>query len=87
MIRFSLVVTLIFSWSVVALAQEKFTLNGYVKDAQNGEELIGVTFIFQPLRRELQPMPMVFMRSRFRKAVMRFNTATSGIPRKPTPST
>ena len=27
----------------MAQAQEKFTLNGYVRDASNGEELIGVT--------------------------------------------
>src|SRR4030095_9110295 len=31
----------------VALSQDKVTLNGYVKDADNGEELIGVT-VFIP---------------------------------------
>ncbi len=33
-----------------AYAQEKFTLNGYVKDANNGEELLGVTVFVQELR-------------------------------------
>jgi len=49
MIRFSFVVTLIV-WSTLAYAQDKFTLNGYVKDAQNGEELIGVTVYIPALK-------------------------------------
>ena len=32
-----------------AKAQEKFTVNGYVRDAQNGEELIGVTVLVKEL--------------------------------------
>ena len=31
------------------LAQNKFTINGYVKDAENGEELIGATVIVKEL--------------------------------------
>ena len=31
-------------------AQEKATLNGYVKDARNGEELIGVTVYIPELK-------------------------------------
>ncbi len=34
--------------SSTALAQQKFTLSGYVRDAKSGEELIGVT-VYQPL--------------------------------------
>ncbi len=36
--------------SLHALAQEKVTLNGYVKDASNGEELIGVTVFIPQLK-------------------------------------
>jgi hypothetical protein len=44
MIRsFSLSFAVFFLISVVALGQEKVTLNGYVRDVSNGEELIGVT--------------------------------------------
>ena len=32
-----------------ANAQQKFTINGYVRDAQNGEELIGVTVLVKEL--------------------------------------
>src|SRR5688572_33494671 len=34
----------------VALSQDKVTLNGYVKDADNGEELIGVTVYIPALK-------------------------------------
>ncbi len=34
-------------WYQCAVAQQKFTLNGYVKDATNGEELIGVTVLIK----------------------------------------
>ena len=34
----------------VALSQDKVTLNGYVKDADNGEELIGVTVYIPELK-------------------------------------
>ena len=44
MIRsFSLSFAVFFLISVVAHGQEKVTLNGYVRDVSNGEELIGVT--------------------------------------------
>lgn len=34
----------------VALSQDKVTLNGYVKDAENGEELLGVTIYIPALK-------------------------------------
>lgn len=34
---------------IPALAQQKFTLNGYIKDASNGEELIGATVYIKEL--------------------------------------
>lgn len=37
-------------FSFGAYAQEKVTLNGYVKDAETGEELIGVTVYFQEIQ-------------------------------------
>jgi hypothetical protein len=40
---FSLSFAVLFLISVVAFGQEKVTLNGYVRDVSNGEELIGVT--------------------------------------------
>jgi hypothetical protein len=49
MIRYLLVSTLIFLSSNLQ-AQEKVTLNGYIKDAQNGEELIGVTVYIPQLK-------------------------------------
>jgi hypothetical protein len=36
--------------SLAARSQEKFTLNGYIKDADNGEELIGVTIYIPQLK-------------------------------------
>jgi hypothetical protein len=36
--------------TVAAFAQEKFTINGYVKDGENGEELIGVTVYIDKLK-------------------------------------
>jgi len=38
---------LLFGVILNSQAQQKFTLNGYVKDATNGEELIGVTVMIQ----------------------------------------
>ena len=35
--------------SISALAQQRFAVNGYVKDAENGEELIGVTVYVQEI--------------------------------------
>jgi hypothetical protein len=49
MIRYLLVSTFIF-FCFSLQAQEKVTLNGYIKDAQNGEELIGVTIYIPQLR-------------------------------------
>src|SRR3990170_1387976 len=49
MIR-SLLITFLFLFHVAVQAQEKVTLNGYVKDATNGEELIGVTVYIPQLK-------------------------------------
>jgi hypothetical protein len=49
MLRFLLVTTLLVI-SLAARSQEKVTLNGYVKDADNGEELIGVTIYIPQLK-------------------------------------
>ena len=49
MIR-SLLITFLFLSHVTVQAQEKVTLNGYVKDATNGEELIGVTVYIPQLK-------------------------------------
>jgi len=35
--------------SFAALAQDKYTISGYVKDASNGEELIGATILVKEL--------------------------------------
>src|SRR3954468_2314560 len=49
MIRYLLVTTFILLQFAV-YAQEKITLNGYVKDALNGEELIGVSVYLPQLK-------------------------------------
>jgi hypothetical protein len=49
MIRFYIVTTLIM-FSFAARSQEKVTLNGYVKDSSNGEELIGVSVYLPELK-------------------------------------
>lgn len=49
MLRFLLVSTFIVM-STVAWSQDKVTLNGYIKDADNGEELIGVTVYVPQLK-------------------------------------
>jgi hypothetical protein len=49
MLRSLLVLTFIVTF-VAVNAQEKVTLNGYVKDADNGEELIGVTVYIPQLK-------------------------------------
>lgn len=49
MIRYSLLTCLLFI-SLVVEAQQKVTLNGYVKDAETGEELIGVTVYLPELQ-------------------------------------
>ncbi|WP_245558494.1 TonB-dependent receptor [Fulvivirga imtechensis] len=41
---------LILLFGHVSMAQGKYTLNGYVKDAENGEELIGVTVYIKELK-------------------------------------
>lgn len=43
MIRFLLVLTSALSIAISGYSQEKVTLNGYIRDVSNGEELIGVT--------------------------------------------
>ncbi|HEY3406383.1 MAG TPA: TonB-dependent receptor [Ohtaekwangia sp.] len=49
MIRFLIVVTLV-ALSSPAWSQEKVTLNGYIKDGTNGEELIGVSVYIPQLK-------------------------------------
>lgn len=49
MIRNLLIVKFLFVFSV-ALSQEKATLNGYVKDSENGEELLGVAIYIPSLK-------------------------------------
>jgi hypothetical protein len=49
MIRFLTVLTLILV-SLTARSQQKVTINGYVKDASNGEELIGVAIYIPQLK-------------------------------------
>jgi len=49
MLRFLLNASFIFI-SIAATSQDKVTLNGYVKDADNGEELIGVTIYIPQLK-------------------------------------
>ena len=44
-----LFIFLLISFSIGASAQEKFTLNGTVKDISNGEELIGATIFIKEL--------------------------------------
>jgi hypothetical protein len=42
--------TFLFLNALAVLSQEKFTINGYVKDGDNGEELIGVTVYIDKLK-------------------------------------
>ena len=49
MFRFVFVLLFV-SLSLSCLAQKKFTLNGYIKDRDNGEELIGVTVYIPQLK-------------------------------------
>ncbi|MBT1704847.1 TonB-dependent receptor [Chryseosolibacter indicus] len=49
MLRYLLVLTFLFQF-FTAQSQEKVTLNGYVRDAGNGEELIGVTVFIPSLK-------------------------------------
>ena len=41
--------SLVMLCAVVAQAQQKYTLNGYVRGASDGEELIGVTVLVKEL--------------------------------------
>jgi hypothetical protein len=43
-------ISILFFYYFNARAQEKVTLNGYIKDAKNGEELIGVTIYIPELK-------------------------------------
>lgn len=45
-----LLFTTLFLFSFSAWSQQKFTLNGYVRDASNGEELLGVTVYVPQLK-------------------------------------
>ena len=49
MIRYLLLIKCIFLFSG-ALSQERVTLNGYIRDAANGEELLGVTIYIPSLK-------------------------------------
>jgi len=49
---------LFFTWNVSA--QEKFTVSGYIKDASNGEGLIGVSVYVQELKTGTQTNPYGF---------------------------
>lgn len=46
---FCLSLLLLTALTQISFAQQKFTLNGYVKDASNGEELIGVTILVKEI--------------------------------------
>ena len=46
----NLLIAFLFLFHVTVQAQEKVTLNGYIKDAANGEELIGVTVYIPQLK-------------------------------------
>jgi hypothetical protein len=50
MIRIFLLIPFFFISATVVWSQEKVTLNGFVKDADNGEELIGVTVYVPELK-------------------------------------
>jgi hypothetical protein len=50
MLRYLLITTTFISLSLAAWSQDKVTLNGYIKDADNGEELIGVTIYIPQLK-------------------------------------
>jgi hypothetical protein len=49
MLRYLLLTTFIL-FGLVARSQQKVTLNGYIKDSENGEELIGVTVYIPELK-------------------------------------
>lgn len=53
-----LLVSLFFTWN--ASAQEKFTVSGYIKDATNGEGLIGVSVYVQEVKTGTQTNPYGF---------------------------
>ena len=45
-----ILLTFLTIYSFAARSQEKVTLNGYIRDASNGEELIGVTIYIPQLK-------------------------------------
>ncbi len=55
---FLFLISLFFTWNVSA--QEKFTVNGYIKDAANGEGLIGVSVFVQEVKSGTQTNPYGF---------------------------
>ena len=46
----NLLITICMLLSLRGMSQDKVTLNGYVKDASNGEELIGVTIYIPQMK-------------------------------------
>lgn len=55
---FLLFISVFFTWNVSA--QEKFTVSGYIKDASNGEGLIGVSVFVQEVKSGTQTNPYGF---------------------------
>lgn len=55
---FFLFISVFFTWNVSA--QEKFTVSGYIKDASNGEGLIGVSVYVQEVKSGTQTNPYGF---------------------------
>ena len=55
---FLIFISLLFTWNVSA--QEKFTVSGYIKDAANGEGLIGVSVYVQEIKSGTQTNPYGF---------------------------
>ena len=58
---------------VFTYAQEKFTISGYIKDASNGEVIIGATVSKRVPELVLLPMNMVSFRLRFQAVTMMFS--------------
>ena len=48
---FTIIALMVMALTITGNAQDKFTLSGYVRDAENGEELIGVTLFISELNK------------------------------------
>jgi len=48
---FAIIALMVMALTITGNAQDKFTLSGYVRDAENGEELIGVTLFISELNK------------------------------------